>query len=363
MGAGHGGTAMAAHLAIMGFETSLWNRTAERIEAIQQRGAIELLAPEDGRISGGIGELRAVSANTAEVIADADLVMVVIPATGHEDVARAIAPCVRENQIVVLNPGRTGGALSFRKALREAGCKSEPLIAETQTFIYASRVVGPAQARIFAVKNSVPVAALPGYRTNEVVKALRHAYPQFIPATNVMRTSLDNVAVMFHPAVMLVNAARIEDTHGDFEYYLQGVTPSVAAYMEEVDNERAAIADAIGIGVTRVRTWLYVSYDAAGRNLYEAVHANPGYKGIMAPQSLHHRYLLEDVPTSLVPMISLGEQYGVDAPTMRSIVDLASLLVQQDLWGAGRTVESMGVKGMTVRELLRLVNEGEPGDE
>lgn len=363
MGAGHGGTAMAAHLAIMGFETSLWNRTAERLEPIQQRGSVELLSPDDGRIGGGVGELRVVTTDCAEAISDADVVMVVVPATGHEEVARGIAPCVREDQIVVLNPGRTGGALSFRNALRQAGCKTEPLIAETQTFIYASRVVGPAQARIFAVKNSVPVAALPGYRTNEVVRALRHAYPQFIPATNVMRTSLDNVAVMFHPAVMLVNAARIEDTHGDFEYYLQGVTPSVAAYLEEVDNERVAIADAIGIGVTRVRTWLYVSYDAAGRDLYESVQSNLGYKGIMAPQSLHHRYLLEDVPSSLVPMISLGEQYGVDAPTMRSIVHLTSLLVQQDLWSVGRTVESMGIKGLSVRQLLRLVNEGEPGDE
>lgn len=363
MGAGHGGTAMAAHLAIMGFETSLWNRNSERLEPIQQRGSVELLAPDDGRISGGIGELRAVSTDCAEVISDADLIMVAVPATGHEEVARAMASCARDEQIVVLNPGRTGGALSFRNALREAGCKTDPLIAETQTFIYASRVVGPAQARIFAVKNSVPVSALPGYRTKDVVKMLRHAYPQFIPATNVMRTSLDNVAVMFHPAVMLVNAARIEDTHGDFEYYLQGVTPSVAAYLEEVDNERVAIADAIGIGVTRVRTWLYVSYDAAGRDLYEAVQSNVGYKGIMAPQSLHHRYLLEDVPTSLVPMISLGEEYGVEAPTMRSIVHLTSLLVQHDLWSVGRTVESMGIKGLSVRQLLRLVNEGEPGDE
>ena len=60
-------------------------------------------------------------------------------------------------------------------ALRAAGCESEPLIAETQTFIYASRVVGPAQAKVFAVKNSVSVAALPAYRTGEVLRALREA--------------------------------------------------------------------------------------------------------------------------------------------------------------------------------------------
>ncbi len=363
LGAGHGGTAMAAHLALMGFDVNLWNRSPERLQAIKELGAIELLPPDDSHIEGGLGQLRKISTDCAEVVPEADILMVVIPATGHSHVAECLAQCVRKEQIVVLNPGRTGGALTFRHSLRAAGCQSEPLIAETQTFVYASRVVGPAQAKIFAVKYSVPVAALPGYRTGEVVTALRHAYPQFVPGTNVLRTSIDNVAVMFHPAVMLVNAARIEDTHGDFEYYLQGVTPSVATYLEAVDNERIAVADAIGIGATRVRTWLYVSYDAAGRDLYEAVQSNPGYKGIMAPQSLAHRYILEDVPTSLIPMISLGEQYGVEMPTMRSIVHFASLLVGQDFWSIGRTVETMGIKGLSVRQLRRLVSEGEPGEE
>ncbi len=362
LGAGHGGMAMAAHLGLMGFEVNLWNRSPERLEPVQELLAIELLPPDDGQIEGGVGGLRRVSTDCAEVVPDADILMVVIPATGHEEIAHKIAPHVREKQIVVLNPGRTGGALAFRCALRAAGCESEPLVAEAQTFIYASRVVGPAQAKVFAVKNSVRVAALPAYRTGEVIKALRHAYGQFVPATNVLRTSLDNVAVMFHPAVTLVNAARIEDTHGDFEYYLQGITPSMAGYLEAVDNERIAVAEAIGIGAMRVRTWLYMTYDAAGRDLYEAVQSNPAYKGIMAPQSLAHRYILEDVPTSLIPMISLGQQYGVETPAMRSIVHLASLLVEQDFWAIGRTVEAMGIEDLTVRQLRRLVNEGEPGD-
>ena len=33
IGAGHGGKAMAAHLAMMGFPTTLFNRTPERVAA------------------------------------------------------------------------------------------------------------------------------------------------------------------------------------------------------------------------------------------------------------------------------------------------------------------------------------------
>ena len=37
IGAGHGGKAMAAHLALMGFPVTLWNRSFEHIEVIKTR--------------------------------------------------------------------------------------------------------------------------------------------------------------------------------------------------------------------------------------------------------------------------------------------------------------------------------------
>ena len=209
----------------------------------------------------------------------------------------------------------------------------------------------------------MPVAALPGYRTPEVVEALRAAYPQFVPGDTVLKTGLDNVAVMFHPSVMVFNAARIEDTHGDFSYYLSGITSSVGRVLETLDHERVRVAEALGLRATTVREWLYVSYDVTGRDLHEAVQANAGYVGIMAPATLHHRYLREDIPCSLIPMISLGEQYGVETPTMRSVVHLGSLLLGEDFWPEGRSVERLGLSGLSVRQLRRLVSDGDPGDD
>ncbi len=363
MGAGHGGTAMAADLALRGFKVRLWNRSPERIAPIQQRGAIDLIVSPNCPIEGGTAELELVTSDAAEAIKGADVIMVVVPATGHVEVARACAPHLEDGQIILLNPGRTGGVLEFRRVLSEEGVTANVILAETETFIFASRVVGPAQTRIYSVKSSVALAALPAYRTGEVLKVVHQAYPQFVPADNVLQTGLGNVAVMFHPAVMIVNAARIEDTHGDFDYYHQGITPSVARYLEEVDRERLAVAAALGVRVVPVRKWLYIAYDVAGRNLYEAVQANPGYKGIKAPPTLHFRYLLEDVPTSLVPMVSIGRQYGVDTPLMESIIRIASALLGRDFWSEGRTTERLGIAGLSVRQVRRLVLEGEPGDD
>ena len=46
IGAGHGGKAMAAHLALLGCQVTLYNRTAERVAAIKARGGIDLENPE-----------------------------------------------------------------------------------------------------------------------------------------------------------------------------------------------------------------------------------------------------------------------------------------------------------------------------
>ncbi len=358
LGAGHGGTAMAAHLSLMGFDVHLWNRTAEHLEPIRQRGGIELIAPETHDIPRGTADLSVVTDDMAEALKGCRMIMVVVPATAHKDIARTCAPHLQDGQIVVLHPGRTGGALEFRRVLDECDCKAKIILSETQTFIYASRVIGPAQSRIFGVKNSIPVAALPAYETPEVLTSLRQAYPQFVPGNSVLNTGLENVAILFHPAVMISNAGRIEDQPQGFEYYLEGITPSVACLLEALDDERIAVADALGVSAMRVRTWLYVAYDSAGRDLYEAVRSNPAYKDIVAPSSLHHRYLREDVPTSLIPMISIGEQYGVKTPIMRSIVEIASQLLERDFWEVGRTVSDLGIEGLYVRLVRNLVNEG-----
>ena len=65
------------------------------------------------------------------------------------------------------------------------------------------------------------------------------------------------------------------------------------------------------------KNWLYTAYSATGHDLHEAIHDNPGYLGIKAPDRLHHRYIDEDVPFSLVPIASVGDLLGVETPTIK----------------------------------------------
>jgi opine dehydrogenase len=350
LGAGHGGTAMAGHLSMLGFKVNLFNRSKARILPVQQRGGIDVRG-----VVSGFAPLRYITADPAEGIFGMDILMVVVPATGHAEMAEIIAPHIKDGQVLVLNPGRTGGALEVAQVIRRRNPLVRPFIAEAQTLLYASRVTNPGQVHIFGIKNSVPLATLPAYHITDVLPMIRKALPQFVPGDNVLKTSLDNIGAVFHPAITVLNAGRIEDTHGDFEYYVDGVTPAVAAVLEAIDRERVEVANALGIRANTAREWLYLAYDAAGRTLFDAMRANIGYNGIKAPGTVNHRYITEDVPTSLVPIVSIGEMLGVPTPAMRAMIYLASAMHGIDYWAEGRTVDRLGIEHMSVKDIRFLV--------
>lgn len=354
LGAGHGGLAMAGHLAIKGFRVNLYNRGRRRILPVIHRGGIKV----EGEVK-GFGKIDLASTNMKECMEEADVLMVVVPALAHSFIAETCAPYLKENQIVLLNPGRTGGALEFYNVLKKKELKKLPFIAEAQTFLYASRALGPAHAKIFSIKNSIPLATLPAYWIPGVQKIINRAFPQFIPGDNIFKTSFDNIGAIFHPALTILNAGWIEDTHGDFEYYIQGASESVARTLEKLDKERMAVAAALGIKALSARAWLYTAYSATGKDLYEAIHDNPGYLGINAPDRLHHRYVDEDVPMSLVPIASLGEMLKVETPTIRAVIHIASIMRGIDFWEIGRTVEKLGIKGMSIKGIRLLAVTGE----
>jgi len=357
IGAGHGGKAMAAHLALMGFSVTLYNRTPERVEIIKKRGGIELDSGDEGGPR-GFGKIAKVTSDIGEAVKLSDVIMVVLPSSAHADIAKASARHLRDGHIVVLHPGRTCGALEFSKVIRENGCKADVTIAEAETFIYASRSDGPAQARIFRIKEAVPLAALPSTRTERVLDVIHEAYPQFIDGVDVLHTGLNNMGAIFHPALTLLNAGWIESTHGDYEFYIDGASPSVARVLEVLDRERVTVASSLGIRARTSIEWLKLAYDTTGEDLHEAIHNQPGYYGIKAPPTLNHRYLFEDVPMSLVPIASLGIRYGVSVRGMESMIRIASFIHRTDYWRRGRTVENLGLAQWSVSELTKFVKEG-----
>ncbi|MCR4440770.1 MAG: NAD/NADP octopine/nopaline dehydrogenase family protein [Peptococcaceae bacterium] len=348
LGAGNGGRAMAVHLALNGHRVSVYDKYEQALSGIREAGGIN----RKGVLGDGFTPVESASPEMEEVVSGARLIMVVTPAFAHREIMQQLCCLLQENQVVVLHPGRTGGALECREVLRQLRSDLKAVIAEAQTLLYASRATGETEVTIYGIKKEVAVSSLPAAEIGNVRALLDEALPGcFKAAGSVLETSLLNIGAVFHPAPTILNAARIEEEKGVFEYYHGGISPSVARVLEALDDERVRIARALNVPTLSAVEWIEAVYGTKGNNLYEAIRQNAVYSGIKAPGDLRTRYITEDVPMSLVPLAELGRLAGVDTPVMDCVIRLAELMHGTPYRKLGRTLEKMGIRGMTVEEL------------
>jgi opine dehydrogenase len=352
IGGGNGGQSLAGHLGLMGYTVRLVDVVPEIVDAIRSQGGITL----NGLIR-GFGRVELATSDPAEALAGAGIIVVVTPANAHRDVARSCAPFLSDGQMVFIHPGATGGALEFRKVLRDQGCRARVVILESDSLIYACRSPQPGQASILGIKKDLLVAALPAAETSRPLEMLQTVFPQIRAGRNVLETSLGNPNAMVHPAPTLLNTSLIESGR-DWLYYWDGMTPSIGSFVEAMDQERLAVARAFGLKLPSIREWYRLAYGAEGSTLSEAVRNNCAYEKVRGQKSLRTRYLLEDIPMGLLPMVSIGQMMGVDVPRMQTILNLAQFLTGEDFISNGRTVERLGLSGMNAAQILRYVETG-----
>lgn len=352
IGGGNGGQSLAGHLAIQGFPVRLYDIFPETIEAIQELGGIHV----DGAVN-GFGPLEQATNQIADAVKDADIVMIVTPAIAHRSIARECAPYLKDGQIVFIHPGSTGGALEFKQELQKLGCTTAVTLAESNSLLYACRCSEPGRASIFGVKKELTVAALPAEDNQLVMDKVKPAFPQMKPGRHVLETSLGNPNAIMHPAPTLLNASLIESDR-NWLYYYDGITPSIGAFVEALDLERIAIGRAFGLDLPPIRSWYKLAYGVSGNSLCDVVRANAAYASVKGQTQLQTRYLLEDIPMGLLPMVSIGKALGIEVVRMENVINLAQFLLGEDLCARGRTIEALGLAGKTIEEILEFVNTG-----
>ena len=361
LGAGNGGCATVADLAIRGFETRLYSRSEKTLEPLRRRGGIELV--ENGQET--LGQPHLITTALEDAVAGADLVTVAAPAVAHEFMARALAPLLTEDQIVHLNPGQTGGALHFVHELRRAGRRIPARCCETVTLTCICRMAGPARVEIYRRTANLGCAAFPAQAAPDILPAVAVVFPNVVPAENVLETGLSNINAIMHPAGMVGNAAWIEQHKGELLFYRQALSPSVARMIEGVDRERLAVVRALGL---RPRTFVEI-FHAAGLtsdaalesgSIYQAAQESEPNKTIVAPTTHDHRYVHEDVGYGLVPMAGLASLVGVETPVIDALIALASEMNRTDYRRTGLTLARMGLDGADLPQLQAILKVGFP---
>lgn len=352
VGAGNLGQAMAGHLALEGHDVSIYNRTAARIDEINERGGIQV----EGVIQ-GLARLEKASPNIADVLPGRTLVVVTVPASSHRAVIQECGPFLEDGMAVVLHPGHTFGAFDVFRALEELGVNKDLTFAEIQTSLLTSRLTGPGQVNVSAIKNALPIGVFPSDHGFERIEVLFDTYPSSIRAPNVLKTGLDNLNAPVHVPVTLLNLGPI-DRAQEFLYYWEGFTPAISNLVEAVDAERCSLARELGVTPITIREFFDTAYSTEGDELWQKVRSNEAYREITAPKSVNTRLIFEDLPTGLVAFASLGRHLGVATPLCDSLIQLANTIFSTDFAAEGRTVERMGLSELDAAGIQEFARTG-----
>ena len=350
LGAGAGGTAIAFDCAAHGHEVRLFDfpQFADNIAAVAAQKGIHA----EGGLE-GFADVAYTGHDIDAALRDSELVYVVGPAYSTEPFGAAVAGKLQPGQTVVVTPSSCGGALAFKKAAGLPITDDTVRVAETSTLHYAVRLTEPGRIRVFLkLRAGNLLAALPATQTDSVLRLIQDVYPGMEPATSVMQTSLQNANPIIHPAVTLTNAARIEQTGGDFLFYEEGVSDATGRLIEALDRERIAIGRRLGIRVVPDPEFAMRQGYMLADDYGEAYRTAPGFLGIAAQPRLDHRYLNEDVGYGLVFLSRLGRQVGMETPTIDAVIQVTSVLMARDYSGeALRTPATLGIETFSAAEL------------
>ena len=326
IGAGNSGLAMSAHLAYHGHNVKLWNRSQKTIDNLLKSKTIRV----DGIFHGDI-TIPVITTDIRIALENSELILVTTPANSYPDIAKTLAIGMEKEIPIILNPGRTFGALNFYEHFIASNATIHPPVAETQTIIYTVRKNDDSSVSVFSIKNNVKIAALKKGETSFFMGILPLCIKKYFePAESFLETSLGNVGLVLHSAPFMLNTGWTECTTSEYKYYYDGITPTIGRLIQHIDDERLAVASALGVHVESTMEWLKREYETCGETLYDCIRNNEAYKEIDAPKSVFHRYILEDVPYGLVPFENIATALNVPTPYMTCIIDLANALMEKD---------------------------------
>ena len=359
VGGGNGAFATAGDLTLRGLNVTLLEHPdlSHSISAIQGIGGIRVEAVGSTGLPDGFARLSLITTDPKKALENVDLILIIVPSYALSSIEKLCIPHLKPGQTVVITPGNFGAAEWLRRQ-QEFGVEGVD-VGEASCMIYACRKKDPATINIRGYKHHLQIAAYPGSRTAVILEKMKRVYPEVERATNILETGLSNVNPLFHPPILLLNTGRVEDTQGDFLFYVQGSTESVGRVIEALDQERLSIGRAFQVrlpsGTELLWNW-YGHQGLKGNTITELHKHVVPYQYSKAPATLNTRYLTEDIPFGLVLWKHLARIAKVPTPTMDALIHLACITTNSDLIGMSNRFKTMNWLDKTLDEILAQVN-------
>lgn len=351
LGGGNGGYAAAADLAEQGHEVRLWRRDAKALGPVVATGRIVL---KDHRGRREVA-LALASADIGAVADDAELIVVPAPAFAQDDIARALAPHLRDDQVVFLPPG-TFGSFVMARTVRAAGSHARVAFAETGTLPYLARKHASAEVAITTRATRLPTGVFPAARSAHALAVIARAYPAIEPVDDVLSAALMNAGPIIHPPLIVMNAAPLEHFER-WDIHNEGTQPAVRRVTDRLDAERIALREALGYAAPHFPLadhydndrWMY-------GNAHDKLVDSGDWREHIDLRS--HRYMREDVACGLAFLASVAEWAGVACPLARGLLAIGGAIAGEDFSRAPRTLHALGLAGLDPEAMRRMLRDG-----
>lgn len=352
------GFALAGELALAGHEVVLYERQAheDRVAPVMETRHITVVRDDGAETA----SLALVTTDPFKAFVAGDVLLATVPSAEHREFGELLLPLVEPRHVLLLMPGGLG-ALHYAHWLLARGrwITSLATFAETDLEPFVCHKAGPDAVRVHGRPAKLGVGVFPAQRTAATVAQLEgilgplHAYPHAAAA------GLAAVEALLRSVTILLNAGRIERSHGGFPLYEEGFTPHVAAVAQAIDGERRAVAAALGCELPSAARTLCESGLGPVGDLWSTVHGSRALSRVKAPRSLRSRWLDGGVSQVLRAWAELGELLAVAMPATRALVVLADAVSGTDSWSVGRSLDDLGLSRLRGEALSRYLETGE----
>lgn len=242
-GAGNGGTAMAADLSLKGHEITLLKTSNmlhnKNFSYLLSSGGEIIFSDSNKRIS---TKIHKVTMSFEEAFSDApQLIILFIQTNYHEDVIRKLIPYLKDNQVVLIEPGY----LSTAYFLKHCG-GLDLIIAEAESSPINCRITSPGEVKASSRNVRNPIGIYPANRKEEAMLVLNQLDYNFMVLDSVVEAALHNPNLIVHTVGAIMSIPRIEYSKGDYWMYREVFTPSVWNLVEKLDAEKNGSAESTG---------------------------------------------------------------------------------------------------------------------
>lgn len=350
VGAGSIAFGAAAYLEKAGHRAMLWSPSGERTKRLASGEALIASGALEGTFH------PAVATSAQQLVEANDVLMIALPGYGHKAVMDAIAPYIREGQSVLISSHASFGALYLNRLLAERGVVI-PIVAWGTT-VTTGRQPSLVEAQVNTVRSKVDVATLPESMSAEGLAVCQELFgDRFVQRDGLLAIALSNLNPQNHMGIALCNMTRME--HGEIWPQGLNVTPHVGRLLEELDRERIAIAEALGLKVRDIFEHFHLSFhvpmDSVSAMNQEMHREGRGGTG---PATADSRYVTEDVPFGLLMTVKLGELTGRPAVLHDAGVRIFSAMYGRDFAAENTLLDAIGMSDLSLERLRKLARDG-----